>query len=143
MVERFQQFSGYISGIYRQIQKIEREEMEKYGLKGAFAQYLVAMSAYPAGITATDLCEVCDKDKAAISRVVSEMEEKGLVQKIGENGRTYRAALVLTPKGREAVEYVAKCAREVVSRAVEGLSTEDRAAMYRSMELIYTNLQKI
>ena len=73
MVDRFEQFAGYISGIFRQIQKIERDELEKQGLKGAFAQYLVVMSHYPEGITATQLCEVCDKDKAAVSRVIAEL----------------------------------------------------------------------
>ena len=33
MISRFEQFTSAISGIYRSIQKIEREQMEKYGLK--------------------------------------------------------------------------------------------------------------
>ena len=40
MVDRFEQFSALISAAYRQVQRIERADMEKYGLKGAYAQYL-------------------------------------------------------------------------------------------------------
>ena len=40
MISRFERFSFAISGIYRSIQKIERDEMERYGLKGGYAQYL-------------------------------------------------------------------------------------------------------
>ena len=79
MVSRFEHFSSSISCIYRYIQKIERIEMEKYGLKGPYAQCLLAMRRYPEGITAARLCEVCDKDKAAVSRMVAELEEKGLI----------------------------------------------------------------
>ena len=71
MINRFEQFVSYISAIHRDIQRIERDEMEKLGLKGAYAQYLVAMHRHPEGITAVDLCEVCDKDKAAVSRAVT------------------------------------------------------------------------
>ena len=42
MLGRYQQFSYIVSVINRQIQKIERDEMEKYGYKGSFAQYLMA-----------------------------------------------------------------------------------------------------
>ena len=58
MITRFEHFSSSISCIYRYIQRIERTEMEKYGLKGPHAQCLLAMRRYPEGITAARLCEV-------------------------------------------------------------------------------------
>ena len=75
MVSRFEHFSASISCIYRYIQRIERTEMEKYGLKGPHAQCLLAMKKHPEGITAARLCEVCEKDKAAVSRILAELEE--------------------------------------------------------------------
>ncbi|MBQ8358022.1 MAG: winged helix DNA-binding protein [Clostridia bacterium] len=141
MVERFEQFSGLVSGIYRQIQKLEREEMEKYGLKGAFAQYLVVMNRRGDGMTAAQLCEICDKDKAAISRVISEMEEKGLVTRTGE--KDYRATIALTEEGHKAAAYVADRATVAVTKASEGLTDTHRKLLYASLELIYSNLEKI
>ena len=55
MIGRYQQFSYIVSVINRQIQKIERDEMEKYGYKGAFAQYLMAMRRNPDGVTSAQL----------------------------------------------------------------------------------------
>ena len=52
MRSRYEQFTYAISSIERHIQKIERDEMIKYGCKGAFAQYLAAMTHYPDGLTA-------------------------------------------------------------------------------------------
>lgn len=142
MVNRFAQFTGAISAIYRDIQKIERDEMEKYGLKGAFAQYLLAMDRHPDGITAAALCEECDKDKAAVSRILSEMEAKGLVLRHTGDG-PYRAKLSLTDSGKKAAHYVSQKAVAAVELAGQGLSDPDRKIFYAALALIAGNLQTI
>ena len=142
MVDRFEQFTASISSIYRYIQKIERDEMEKYGLKGAFAQYLLAMTHYSEGITAAALCEVCDKDKAAVSRILSEMESKGLIRR-KDSDSSYRAILTLTDSGKEAAAFVSNRATAAVELAGKGLSDPDRKIFYATLDLIATNLQAI
>ena len=143
MLERFEQFSSFISGIYRSIQKLEREEMVKYGLKGAYAQYLMVMNRYKEGITSAQLAEICEKDKAAVSRVVAEMEEKGLLTRVAPGGNLYRALLLLTEKGTTAAQFVALRAQVAVEKAGEGLSDTDRAKFYSALGLISSNLQDI
>ena len=143
MVERFEQFSALISGAYRLVQKLERTEMGAYGLKGAFAQYLLVMSHYPQGITSAQLCEACEKDKAAVSRAVSEMESKGLVVREGEGEQSYRALLFLTDEGRRAAEFVSQRASVAVVKANEGISEEQRRVFYETLEQFNENLQRI
>lgn len=143
MLNRFEQFTSVISALCRDVQKIERDEMEKQGLRGAFAQYLLAISRYPEGITASALCEVCDKDKAAVSRIIGEMESKGLLQKINDGTSQYRARISLTPAGEEAAAFVRERASAAVELAGSGLSDEDRKAFYKTLELISENLQEI
>ena len=142
MISRFERFSFAISGIYRSIQKIERDEMERYGLKGGYAQYLVAMARHPQGLTSTQLCEICDLDKAAVSRSIGEMEERGLLERLAVNN-DYRAKLSLTEKGLAAADYVSRRAQQAVSVAGSGLSEEDREGMYRALESIAAHLQVI
>ena len=141
MLERFEMFTSAISSIYRYVQKIEREEMEKYGLKGAYAQYLIAMDHYPEGITAAKLCEVCDIDKAAVSRVLSEMEKKNLIERSGDAG--YRAQVRLTSEGKAAALFVAQRATLAVELAGKGLTEEDRKIFYGALELIAANVQAL
>ena len=143
MLNRFEQFTSAISALCRDVQKIERDEMEKQGLRGAFAQYLLAISRYPEGITASALCEVCDKDKAAVSRIIGEMESKGLLQKINDGTSQYRARISLTPAGEETAAFVRERASAAVELAGSGLSEEDRKAFYKTLELISENLQEI
>lgn len=143
MIGRFEQFCTAISSIQHSIAKIERVEMEKYGLKGPHAQCLLALSRYPQGMTATQLCELCEKDKAAISRIVAELEDVGLVERLERNGTRYRAALVLTADGQKAAQTVSRTAQLAVERAGEGLTDADREVFYRVLDQISENLHTI
>lgn len=143
MLDRFEQFSYSISNIYKHITKIEREEMEKYGLRGAYAQYLVTMTHYPEGITSSKLSEICDRDKAAISRIVSEMEDKGLVVRYTERDNMYRAKLILTEEGKKAADFVCERAEKAVNAAGQGLGEEERKIFYGALAIIEANLRRI
>ena len=143
MVYRFQQFSAAMSAINQSVLKLQREEMEKYGLKGVYAQYLSILQHYPEGLTSAQLCEVWDKDKAAISRTVTELERRGLVDRVGATGSVYRAPVKLTEKGRKAAEFVQRRAAVAVKAADQGLSEENRAIMYQSLEIIAGNLRRL
>jgi len=143
MIDRFEMFVSFISAIHRDIQKIERDEMVKYGLKGAYAQYLVAMHRYPEGLTAAELCDVCDKDKAAVSRAVSEMEQRGLLIRQGSAENQYRALLQLTEEGKAASDYVCRKAVSAVLLAGEAVNDETRVVMYRALREIAGKIQII
>lgn len=143
MLQRFEQFTSIISALCRDVQRIEREEMEKQGLRGAFAQYLLAISLHPEGITASELCEACDKDKAAVSRIIGEIESKGLLERENEGVGQYRAKLRLTAEGQAAAAFVRERISVVVALAGEGLSDEDRKVCYHTLEQISANLQRI
>ena len=143
MLNRFEQFTSVISALCRDVQKIERDEMEKQGLRGAFAQYLLAISRYPEGITAARLCEVCEKDKAAVSRILAELEEAGMILRENRNGSRYRAILLLTDRGQEAAAAVVEKARLAVELAGKGFGAEEREVFYRVLSIISGNLHKL
>lgn len=143
MVSKYELFSSSVSCLYHDIQKIERVEMAKFGLKGPHAQCLLAMSRYPEGITAARLCELCEKDKAAISRTIAELEQSGMVLREARNGTRYRANLTLTEQGRAAAAAVSEKARLAVEQAGEGLDDAQREVFYRVLALIAGNLHTI
>lgn len=143
MIQRFELFCTSAFSIFRSIQKIERIEMEKFGLKGPHAQCLLTMSRFPEGITAAKICSFCDKDKAAISRTVSELEDAGMLIRTCNDGKRYRSVLTLTDAGREAAAQVAERAKRAVERAGSGLSNEERAVFYKALGMIAGNLQNI
>lgn len=143
MLDRFEQFAYSISNIYRHIIKIERDEMEKYGLRGSYVQYLITMMRFPEGITSTILSEICDKDKAAISRIVAEMESRGLVTRETNKNNMYRAKLMLTEEGKKAAKFVCERAEKAVTAAGMGLGDDDRKIFYGALAIFEANLRRI
>lgn len=143
MVSKYEIFSTVVSSLYRDIQRIERIEMEKYGLKGPHAQCLVVMDRYPDGITAARLCEICERDKAAISRTVAELEEAGLIFRREPKGIHYRIPLILTEAGKAAAQNVNAVAGRAVEMAGAGLNDEQRTVFYHVLGVIASNLHTI
>ncbi len=138
MIERFQSFVTGISTCYKSIQRIKAMEMTEFGLKGAHAMCLVFLHYNPQGLTATQLCQLCAEDKAAISRTVQQLVAKGYIY-AGE--KKYRAQLMLTEAGRELAAKMDKVIEQWVGNGGTGLNEEERGAFYRSLEIISANLR--
>ena len=143
MMSRYELFSSAIASIYHDIQRIERTEMAKFGLKGPHAQCMVALNRYPEGITAARLCEVCEKDKAAISRIIAELEEAGMVTRENQGTSRYRAGLILTEKGISAAQVVVQAADLAVERASKDMGEQERIVFFSYLTKVAGNLHDI
>ena len=143
MLDRFARFSLAIAEIDRCWHKLAAEEMARYGLNSPHAVYLNTLCQYPDGITAAQLGELCGKNKADVSRMVTILEKKGLVRKEGIGGNLYRARLLLTDTGKQAAAHVRERAAVAVELAGAGLSDEKREIFYSALEQITENLQAL
>ncbi len=143
MIDRFERFSLAISEISRYWHKLAAEELAKYGLKGPHATYLIAMYKSPEGITVPQLCEVCGKDKSDASRMISILEQKGLVTKWTAGGSLYRRKLHLTEEGKLAAEHISQRASRAVEVAGRDLTDEAREVFYKSLDSITANLRDL
>lgn len=143
MVSRYEHFTTAISSIYHHFQKLEREEMDRFGLRGTYTEYLLAIDRATSGITAAELSKQCEKDKAAVSRALAEMEKQGLVFREISGERAYRARLILTDEGKRAAEIVRHRAAFAVELAGHGLSDTEREVMYAALQKIAENLNAI
>ena len=142
MVDRFERFSYALFEISRCWHKLAAEEMAKYDLKGPYIVYLTAIHRNE-GITAAQLCEVCGRDKADVSRAISVMEQIGLVRRENADGKQYRAQLMLTPKGHEAALHLYHRASLAVELASQGYSDADRAVFWQVLDTVATNLHEL
>lgn len=143
MTDRFEQFTASVFRIYQSIQKIQRQEMGNYGLKSAHVACLLALQQYPEGITAAKLGKLCEKDKAAISRTVAELEQVGMVCRKSEGSGIYRALLCLTDCGAQVTAKVKGRTVLAVDKAGSGLTDGDRRILYAALDRIADNLQTI
>ena len=143
MLNRFARFSLSIAEIDRCWHKLAAEEMTKYGLNSPHAVYLITLYQYSDGITAAKLGELCCKNKADVSRMVSILEQKGLVRREAVGGNRYRARLLLTEEGKQAAEQVQGRAALAVELAGSGMTEGEREVFYRCLERITANLQTL
>lgn len=143
MIERFELFLNNIAIIERYWHKIAADEMTKYGMKGPYALYFTTLRQYPEGITSAKLAELCNRNKADVSRAVSMMEQEGLIIRNSTSGNSYRALIQLTPKGQEITKEIYQKVLKAVSITGDGLTKEERIALYRSLNTIANNLQSI
>ena len=100
MQERFETFTVLITSVSRSIHRIKTEEMAEYHLRSSHVSCLYYL--YKEGaLTATELCDICEEDKANISRCVKYLEANGYLEARDTKGKRYQAPLVLTEKGIE------------------------------------------
>lgn len=143
MIGRFEIFSLGLTQLTSSWNKIANEELKILGLKGRAAVYMIALYKSEEGLTCTNLCEICHRDKAEASRVISEMEKKGLVVREMENGNAYRAKIRLTKEGKKATYELRERIKLAVEKGGSGLSDEEREHFYHALQVIAKNLQEI
>ncbi len=143
MKDRFEIFTTQIAKISRNIRKIKTEEMLKYNLKSPHVSCLYYLYKSEGTLTSKQLCEVCDEDKAAISRSIEFLKERGYIDYNPQNEKKYKSPITLTQKGEEVASEVAEKIDSVLKLASEGLSEKNRQIFYQSLILISDNLQKI
>ena len=141
MNERFQVFVTAITQIYRCIQKLKSQEMADLGLKGTHVMCLYQLQQHPEGLTAVQLAQACEEDKAAISRSVAELRELGLVESPAGGIRRYRMPIRLTEKGLQATDQMHDKIIDSVMAGGHGYSEEEREIFYRVLLRVSENLQ--
>ena len=141
MQQRFETFTVLISVINRNIRRIKTEEMEEFVLKSHHVSCIYYL--YMQGqLTAKELCDVCEEDKANISRALDFLEKQGYICRESAQKR-YRSPLCLTEKGKAVGRRLADKIDKMLAAASEGLDEQSREIMYRSLEIISRNLQCI
>ncbi len=143
MIGRFEIFTLGLSEITSSWNKIASDELKPFGLKGGYVVYLIALYKTEEGLTAANLCELCNRDKGEVSRAVSALEKKGLVTRHTAAANRYRAKIQLTPAGREATYAIRERVKLAVELGGSGLSDEQRDHFYLALQTISENLKEI
>ncbi len=141
MEKRFETFTVLINRISRNIRKIKNQEMAEFNLRSAHISCLYYLYA-SRGLTAAELCEKCEEDKATVSRALEYLEETGCLAREGA-ARRYKSPLVLTQKGMELGKLIADKINRVLEDISAGLTEEERLSFYRSLTIISDSLDKV
>lgn len=142
MVERFETFTVLLNRINRNIRKIKNQEMAKYELRSPHI-YCIYYLYRTEGLTAKDLCDRCEEDKATISRSLDYLEKNGYLVCKSDSKKRYNAPFELTERGMRAGKRIADKITSILDEISIGISDEDRAIFYRSLNIISENIDKV
>ena len=114
--------------------------MAEYGLRSVHVTCLYYL--YSEGpLTATDLCELCEEDKATISRGLEFLEAEGYTACEAKQAKRYKSPIDLTERGREVGKKITDKINFVLDEICVDLSEAERAEFYRCLALISDNLE--
>lgn len=142
MEARFETFTVLINRISRNIRKIKNQEMAQYNLRSSHISCLYFLFLSD-GLTATELCESCEEDKATISRALDFLESNGFLFCESKSSKRYKSPLKLTEKGKTVSKQIVEKVNHVLDEVSGELTEEERLAFYRSLMLISNKLDEI
>ena len=137
MENRFENLTVAILKLNKLIQKIKLYEMRDYGLKAIHVMCVYYLRTR-GELTASELSKLTLEDKAAISRAISFLNEKGFVN---YDSNKYNAPIKLTDEGIKVSEYINRRAESAVNAGGGFLTEEERINFYSALELIAKNLK--
>ncbi len=142
MTERFETFTVLIAKISRNIRRIKNQEMANYELRSPHISCLYFLYC-TRGLTATELCERCEEDKATISRSLDYLEKNEFLTCDAKNTKRYKSPLILTEKGQKAGKIIAERINAILDEVSDALSPQEREEFYRSLTKISQSLDDI
>lgn len=142
MVRRFEDFVSLINTAYKGLQKIKSHEMGSLGLKGSHVMCMFYLGRSEGGLTSGELCEKCREDKAAISRNLKFLTEKGYVKLEDDEEKKYKLKNVLTPEGEEAYKKLESLIIGCVNQFGVGLTEKERNTFYKALGVIVKNFDE-
>ena len=143
-IERFEAFTTSVTKAYKYIQKIKLAEAENIGLKANHIMYMYHLGKNPEGLTSTELSKLCVEDKAAVSRAIVDLTDKGFIRSVERDlMRKYRAKIILTEKGKEKNKQLNEAIAIAVAKASSSINESEREKFYSILFYITDNLETI
>lgn len=142
MTERYETFTVLINRLARNIRKIKNLEMAEYGLRSSHISCLYYLYKTD-NMTATELCEKCEEDKATISRSIDFLEENGYIASQSKNTKKYKSPISLSEKGKTAGKEIADKIDRVLDEISSELTEGERTEFYRCLTVISNGLDKM
>ena len=134
--KRVEEFLSCFREINKLLFKIKSEAVSQFGLKSIHVMCLFYLST-KGPMSSSALVRLTLEDKAAISKAMVLLKEKGFV----EFKKGYNEKIFLTDRGKEISEEVKKECYEVLKVARKDISDQDAFIFTKSLNLILKNLK--
>ena len=141
MTDRYEAFTTLINRINRNIRKIKNKEMAEYNLRSPHISCLYYLYKTN-NLTATELCELCEEDKATISRSLDYLEKNGYLFCKCQSKKRYNSPFELTESGLIAGKKIADKIDLVLDKINDAISDKDREILYSCLNTISESIDR-
>ena len=135
----FENFTITILKLNKLVHKIKNFEMQEYDLKTIHVMCVYYLNCNPQGLTASELTKLTLEDKAAISRALKLLQEKGYAN---YDLNKYNAEIHLTDEGKKLALEICEKADKAVGAGSYKFTDEERNSFYTQLKTIADNLQE-
>ena len=142
MDDNFKTFTHLMTTINRSIKRIKTSETAEFDLKSPHVSCLYYLYKENA-LTVKQLTDVCEEDKANVSRSIDYLETNGYLRRVSDAVKRYKSPLELTERGREVAAVIAERIDRIMNLIASLLSEENRAIMYECLSKISEELQTL
>jgi len=137
---------GYLTGrSHRFIRDAVSAELVKrgYEISSTFIPVLGYMAVnHPKPVVQRELVDMLDFDRHRVSRIVKDIENHGWIR-CRANPESKRENLIeMTEAGFELFKVIGQCAYQVIERAFDGCTEEERAITEKTLKKIINNLSE-
>ena len=138
--DRLDEFMTLIVGASRCVTKLKSRYMARYGLGSTHTMCIRKLYSSKSGLTRTQLSDLCELDKAQVSRIIVELTQKGFVSE-GPGSSNYKRRVILTNEGKRIAEEINSIVLQINNYVSAEIPHEDIETFYRVFDLIHKNLK--
>lgn len=146
MQHRVTDYMTLVVAAYKKLQQIKKKQTATYAafdIKSQHVMVLYFLGHHSAGLTVTELAQLCCEDKAATSRAVEYLIERGYVTHEEDSvKRRWRSKVRITPAGMRVCRIIDHVSIEASNVVKEGISDEDLQVFYRVFHQMVKNMDK-
>ncbi len=146
VTQRFYLFTQLIDGVHKCIHKLKIDTAPYLGIKSVHIFWVYELYMHPEGLTAAELASRSMISRSLISREIDSLQSDGYIeiaQAPHGKRKNYNSPIQLTEKGRELALHITQEGMAVQQAVNAGISQEELAAFYATLEKLYDNLRAV
>lgn len=116
------------------------KELKPYALSYAHRVILIRLSEKE-GLTQKELAQDTYFEQSNLTLMLDKLESKGLVKRIAKENDRRAYIITITPEGKKLRDLLVKMGDDVMDKALQGLSGEQKDGLSNMLQLIYENLK--
>lgn len=138
--DRLDKFMTLVVGASRSVTKLKSRYMASFGLGSTHTMCIRKLYASENGLTRTQISEFCELDKAQVSRIISELAQKGYAVE-GPGKSNYKRRVVLTDDGKKIAAEINSIVLSINTAVSEEIPPEELEVFYKVFGIICDNLK--